>query len=140
MISILLLLLLLSLTLFLYNQREGLDNCPPIDGTTTAGLNNSANLSSIEKHIDNINQLKEQIDKNTSTLDTINIQLKDSLDIKKKVNDLTKQTTNLQNAMKNLGNNMQSNGFAVAGTSKKDLPNPLPNLTDDPNSGKQRTE
>ena len=139
MISILLLLLLLSLTLFFNNKREGLDNCPPIEGTTSTGISNAANLSSVEKQMDSINHLKEQIDKNTATLEIIQVQLINSLDVKKKVDDLAKQTTNLQNAMKNLGGNMQAKGFSVAGTTKKDMPKPLPHLTDNPYAGKWRT-
>ena len=61
MILILFILLLLSLTLFLYKEREGLDNCPPIEGTTSSGLTNTANLASIKKKIDNVNVLKQQI-------------------------------------------------------------------------------
>ena len=52
MISILCLLLLLSLILFIYkNNKEGLDNCPPLEGPTTTGMHNEATLSSIKTNV-----------------------------------------------------------------------------------------
>ena len=139
MISILLLLMILSFTLFFFNMREGLENCPKIEGTTTTGLINRANISSIKKKVDDINKIKIQIDNNTSKINLINNQLKDTIDLKQKVNDLTESTKKLKKSLSNLAGNIQSKGFSVANTSKKNQPNPLPHLYDDPHAGKWRT-
>lgn len=140
MILILFILLLLSLTLFLYKQREGLDNCPPIEGTTSSGLTNIANLASIKKKIDNVNVLKQQIDKNTSDIKNKSEEMKSVLDLKQKVDDLSKETKKMQENLNNFGGQMQSKGFTVANTTKKDMPNPLPQLHSDPHAGNLRTK
>ena len=140
MILILFILLLLSLTLFLYKQREGLDNCPPIEGTTSSGLTNTANLASIKKKIDNVSGLKQQIDKNTSDIKNKSEEMKSVLDLKQKVDDLSKETIKMQNNLKKFGGLMQSKGFTVANTTKKDMPKPLPQLHSDPHAGNLRTK
>ena len=71
---------------------------------------------------------KIQINKNKTSLNTLNNQLKDALDLKQKVNNLAKSTKDLQKSMSNLGSKMQGHGFAAAGTTKKDMPNPLPHF------------
>ena len=140
MIIILFILFLLSLTLFLYKEREGLDNCPPIEGTTSSGLTNTANLASIKKKIDNVNILKQQIDKNTSDIKTKSEEMKEVLDLKQKVADLSKETKKMQQNLANFGGAMQAKGFTVANTTKKDMPNPLPQLHSDPYAGNLRTK
>ena len=130
MICIILLLLLLSLILFLNKNREGLDNCPEIKNSTTTGIINSANISSLKQNIKNINDLEIKITKNNLDISNINKQLIDILDIKQKVKDLSKSTSNLQESLKKLGDNIQGKGFAVLGITKEEGLKPPPILTD----------
>ncbi len=142
MISILCLLLLLSLILFIYkNNREGLENCPPLEGPTTTGMHNKATLSSIKTNVDNINNnLAIQVTNNTSKLATLNNNLKSILDLKQKVSDLVKGENKLQQSLANFGNQLQSKGFSVVNTTKKDMPNPLPQVQANAYTGQRRTD
>ena len=142
MISILCLLLLLSLILFIYKKNiEGLDNCPPLEGPTTTGMHNKATLSSIKTNIDNINNnLATQVTNNTSKLETLNNNLKNILDLKQKVNDLAKGEKKLQQSLANFGNQLQSKAFSLVNTSKKDMPNPLPQVQANPYTGQRRMD
>jgi len=142
MISILCLLLLLSLILFIYKKdREGLDNCPPLEGPTTTGIHNEATLSSIKTNVDNINNsIATQVASNTSKLETLNNNLKGVLDLKQQVMDLAKGEKKLQQSLANFGNQLQSKGFSVANTSKKNMPNPLPQVQANAYTGQRRTD
>lgn len=142
MICIVFLLLLLSLILFLYkNNIEGLDNCPPLEGPTTTGMQNTATLLSIKKNIDNINNnIANQVASNTSKLETLNNNLKGILDLKQKVSDLAKGEKKLQQSLANFGNQLQSKGFSVVNTTKKDMPNPLPQVQANAYTGQRRTD
>jgi hypothetical protein len=142
MISIVFLLLLLSLILFLYkNNIEGLDNCPPIEGTTTTGMRNNATLSSIKTNIDNINNnIANQVTSNTSKLDALNNSLKGILDLKQQVTDLATGEKKLKQSLANFGNQLQTKGLSLANTTKKDMPNPLPQVQASPYTGKRRTD
>jgi hypothetical protein len=142
MISILCLLLLLSLILFIYKKdKEGLDNCPPLEGPTTTGMHNEATLSSIKTNVDNINNnLSIQVTNNTSKLETLNNNLKGILDLKQKVSDLVKGEKKLQQSLANFGNQLQSKGFSVVNTTKKDMPNPLPQVQANAYTGQRRTD
>lgn len=141
MISILCLLLLLSFALFMYkNNIEGLDNCPPLEGPTTTGMQNEATLSSIKTNVNNLNNnIAKQVASNTTKLETLNNNLKGVLDLKQKVDDLVKGEKKLQQSLANFGNQVQSKGFSVVNTTKKDLPKPLPQLHANPYSGQSRT-
>lgn len=142
MISIVFLLLLLSLILFLYkNNIEGLDNCPPIEGTTTTGMRNNATLSSIKINIDNINNnIANQVTSNTSKLEALNNSLKGILDLKQQVTDLATGEKKLKQSLANFGNQLQAKGLSLANTTKKDMPNPLPQVQASPYTGKRRTD
>ena len=142
MISIVFLLLLLSLILFLYkNNIEGLDNCPPLDGITTTGMQNQATLSSIKKNVDNINNnIANQVANNTSKLEALNNSLKGILDLKQQVTDLATGEKKLKQSLANFGNQLQAKGLSLANTTKKDMPNPLPQVQASPYTGKRRTD
>jgi hypothetical protein len=142
MICIVFLLLLLSLILFLYkNNIEGLDNCPPLDGITTTGIQNQATLSSIKKNVDNINNnIANQVANNTSKLTALNNSLKGILDLKQQVTDLANGEKKLKQSLANFGNQLQAKGLSLANTTKKDMPNPLPQVQANPYSGKRRTD
>ncbi len=142
MISIVFLLLLLSLILFLYkNNIEGLDNCPPLDGITTTGMQNQATLSSIKKNVDNINNnIANQVANNTSKLEALNNSLKGILDLKQQVTDLANGEKKLKQSLANFGNQLQAKGLSLANTTKKDMPNPLPQVQASPYTGKRRTD
>lgn len=142
MICIVFLLLLLSLILFLYkNNIEGLDNCPPLDGPTTTGMRNASTLSSIKKNVDNINNnIANQVSSNTSKLTALNNSLKGILDLKQQVTDLANGEKKLKQSLADFGNQLQAKGFSLANTTKKDMPNPLPQVQASPYTGKRRTD
>lgn len=142
MICILFLLLMLSLILFIYKKDiEGLDNCPPIEGSTSTGMRNTAILSSIKTNVDNLNNnIADQVASNTSKLETLNNSLKSVLDIKQKVNDLVTDEKKLMQSLAEFGNQLQSKGLSLANTTKKDMPNPLPQVRANPYTGKSRTD
>lgn len=142
MISILFLLLLLSLILFLYkNNIEGLDNCPQLEGPTTTGMRNSATLLSIKKNVDNINNnIANQVASNTSKLETLNNNLKSVLDLKQKVTDLVNGEKKLKQSLADFGSQLQAKGLSLANTTKKDMPNPLPQIQSNAYTGIRRTD
>lgn len=141
-IYIIFLLLLLSLILYLFKKNiiEGLDDCPPIKGNTTAGIKNSAGIKSIKKSISKIDNLKKQIDENTTNITQLNVNVKNVLDLKQKVNDLSKSTDSLQKSLKNLADSIQQKGLSAVGATKKDLKKPVPIITDNPHTGEYRTK
>lgn len=141
-IYIIFLLLLLSLTLFLLKNSviEGLDDCPPIKGNTTAGIKNSARIKSIKKSISKIDDLKNQIDENTTNIKQLNVNVKNVLDLKQKVSNLSKSTDSLEKSIKNLANNIQDKGLSVVGATKKDVDKPPPVIIDNPHTGEYRTK
>lgn len=142
MISILFLLLLLSLILFLYkNNIEGLDSCPQLEGPTTTGMRNSATLLSIKKNVDNINNnIANQVASNTSKLETLNNNLKSVLDLKQKVTDLVNGEKKLKQSLADFGSQLQAKGLSLANTTKKDMPNPLPQIQSNAYTGIRRTD
>lgn len=142
MICIVFLLLLLSLILFLYkNNIEGLDNCPPLDGITTTGMQNQATLSSIKKNVDNINNnIANQVANNTSKIESLNNSLEGILDLKQQVTDLTIGEKKLKQSLVNFGNQLQAKGLSLANTNKKDMPNPVPQVQANAYTGKRRTD
>ena len=133
---------MLSLILFIYKKdREGLDNCPPIEGSTSTGMRNTAILSSIKTNVDSLNNnIANQVASNTSKLELLNNSLKSVLDIKQKVNDLVTGEKKLMQSLADFGNQLQSKGLSLANTTKKDMPNPLPQVKADAYSGKRRTD
>ena len=122
--------LLLFSLLFFIKKREGLDECPPLESATSGGLINSANINSIKNGITNLDHLKSIIDSNTHSILELNNKFQEALDINQLVKNLSKSTKVLQKSVSDLGDKMQSKAFAVIGTSKEDLPNPLPQFTD----------
>jgi len=133
---------MLSLILFIYkNNIEGLDNCPPIEGSTSTGMRNQATLLSIKTNVNNLNNnIADQVASNTSKLETLNNSLKSVLDIKQKVNDLVTDEKKLKQSLADFGNQLQSKGLSLANTTKKDMPNPLPQVKANPYTGKSRTD
>ena len=123
------------------NNIEGLDNCPPLDGITTTGMQNQATLSSIKKNVDNINNnIANRVANNTSKLTALNNSLKGILDLKQQVTDLANREKKLKQSLANFGNQLQAKGLSLANTTKKDMPNPLPQVQANPYSGKRRTD
>jgi hypothetical protein len=137
-LSIIILYLLL-IPYFSSCKREGLDNCPPLENQTTTGLKNISILNSLTKTTNNIqNTLADQITSNTKSLQTLNTKYNEVLSLNKEIKDLTKKSMNLQKAVANFGNQLQNKGFSVANTSKKDMPNPLPQVQANAYTGRQR--
>ena len=66
--------------------------------------------------------------------------IKSVLDLKQKVNDLSKSTDSLQKSLKNLADNIQQKGLSAVGATKKDLKKPVPIITDNPHTGEYRTK
>ena len=80
MISIICILLFLSLILFLYREREGLENCndPPIRGSTAGEIKNSNQISSLQNQVNSLDSsLRQQVATNTGTLNNLTADLKD---------------------------------------------------------------
>lgn len=120
-------------------EREGLDNCPTLENQTTTGLRNISMINSVTKTTNNIqNTLAEQINNNTSSLQTLNTKYNEVLSLNKEIKDLTKKSINLQKAVVNFGNQLQSKGFSVVNTTKKDTPKPLPQVQANAYTGRQR--
>lgn len=129
-----LLFLFLSMLLCQIKNIEGLEECPQLESITSGGVINSANINSIKQGITNLDHMKSVIDSNTNNILELNDKVKEALDINQSVQNLSKSTKVLQKSVSDLGDKMQSKGFQVLGTSKKDLPNPLPVLTDSSNN------
>lgn len=120
-------------------KREGLDNCPTLENQTTTGLRNISLIDSLTKTTNNIQtSLADQINNNTSSLKTLNTKYNEVLSLNKEIKDLTKKSMNLQKAVVNFGNQLQSKGFSVANTTKKDMPSPLPQIKANAYTGRQR--
>lgn len=120
-------------------KREGLDNCPTLENQTTTGLRNISLIDSLTKTTNNIQtSLADQINNNTSSLKTLNTKYNEVLSLNKEIKDLTKKSMNLQKAVVNFGNQLQSKGFSVANTTKKDMPNPLPQVQANAYTGRRR--
>jgi hypothetical protein len=110
MISVLVLLLLLSLILFLYNQREGLDNCdtPPIKGSTAGEIVNKNQITNLQKQINDLDShLRQQVATNTGQINNINSNIKGLGNLRQVVSGLSQTIKITLNAIQNLGQQFQ---------------------------------
>ncbi len=138
MTNVLFLLFLLLLTFIYKKNKEGLDNCPQLDGPTTTGIQNEATLSSISTNVDKINIMAKLVENNTANIETLNNNLKDILDLKQKVNELVTSEKNMKQSLLQFGEQLQSTGLSVANTTKN-MPIPVPQIHANPYTGKWRT-
>lgn len=110
MICILLLLLSLSLILFLYNKREGLDNCnsPPIKGSTAGEITNSSEITSLKKQINNLDtSLREQVATNTGKINNITSNIKGLGDLRQIVVGLSDTIKKTEKGIQNIKQQIQ---------------------------------
>ena len=141
MLFIIIILLLLSIILFNYTKvKEGLDeSCPVLNQPTTGGIANQAHIISIQKDINDINNMKTQITTNTTALDNLNLKLKNAINIKQNVDNLDTNTKKLSDSITKLGESLQSHGLSLANTNKKNMSKPLPYVQANASTGFRRT-
>ena len=121
MISILFLLLLLSLILFLYNEREGLENCdtPPIKGSTAGEITNRNQISNLQKQMNDLDShLRQQVATNTAQINNINTNIKGLGNLRQVVAGLSQTIQITLDAIQNLGQQFQQQSSNVANQSK----------------------
>ena len=109
MISIICILLFLSLILFLYKEREGLENCkdPPIRGSTAGEIKNSNQITTLQNQINSLDSsLRQQVATNTGTLNNLSANLKDLGGLRQTVAGLTVTINTTNNAIQQLKQQM----------------------------------
>lgn len=111
MISILILLLLLSFILFLFNKREGLENCnsPPIKGSTVGEITNSKQISNLQKQINDLDShLRQQIATNTGQINNINANIKGFGNLRQVVSGLSDTIKKTEGAIKKIQKQLET--------------------------------
>lgn len=135
LLNLCILLLFLLIINLVISNKEGLDNCnPPIQGSTTTGMTNTAHIQALQDRVDNISNshldsIQQQLSVNTGNIKNLTDKLKDFSTLQQSIANLKVLVKQNQQAMKNLGGQIQQAGYSSINAGKDGVKKPLPQAT-----------